>query len=506
MQENEGHSKRIAKNPLLLYLRMFLVVGVGLYTSRIVLQILGVDDYGIYSVVGSIVAMMGFLNSAMSSSTARYITFELGTGDQERLQKTFSSAVIVHFILALTVLLLAETIGLWYLRNKLVIPESRLGAANWVYQFSILSAMMTITQVPYNSCIIAHERIGVFAYIEILNSVLKLAIVFLLVLFNSDKLILYAALTLVVSVFIRGLYRYYAIRHFSECHFHWIWDKSFILPLLSFSGWSLYPNICFTTRQQGTNLILNRFGGAVINAASGLATTVFNIVEQFSNSVLTAARPPIIKLYASKEVEKVLQLTIKVSTIASILYGIVAIPIVFECHTLLAFWLGTVPRYTESFCVLLIIGSFISLNNNTLFILLQAEGNIKTYSILSGTTAILVLPVLYIFLTKGLSFNIAYILSIANSLLIYIYSLVIVQQNISHFNGFSYFVKTILKSCLCLLPSIVFILLIRMHFKESLLRVCLTTVVSLVTTGIISLLFVLPKDILRRLRLQYLKH
>lgn len=499
MPVTSTQGERIAKNTFLLYLRMFFVVGVGLYTSRVVLKTLGVEDYGVYSVVGSIVAMMGFLNSAMSSSTARFITYELGVGDDTRLNNTFSSAVIVHFIIALLILFLAESLGLWYLNNKLVIPEQRVRAAHWVYQFSILTAMMSITQVPYNSCIIAHEEMNVFAYIEILNALLKLGIVYVLFVVKTDKLIVYAILMFSVSSLIRFIYRFYAIRNFRECHFHWIWDKSFLLPLVSFTGWSLYPSFCFTTRQQGINLILNRFGGAIINAASGLATTVFNIIEQFSSTILTAARPPIIKLYAKNEFTRMLGLTINISTIANLLYGLLVVPIIFECHYLLSFWLGSVPQYTESFCILLLISSFFSLNNNTLYIILQAQGNIKSLSLLSGTTAILVLPVLFILLVKGLSFDFAYILSIINSSLIYIYSLIIAQHSILGFRAFPYFMKTMLRSCLCLIPSILLIVLIQHFIEGSFIRLCIVLLASVLTTSIIALLFVFPKEIINRL-------
>ena len=227
-------NRRIAKNALMLYIRMFLTMIVGLYTSRVVLATLGVEDYGIYGVVGGIVAMMGFLNASMSGATSRFLTFELGRGDKQRLADTFSSALIVHIGIAVVVLLLAESVGLWFLENKLIIPAGRMNAARWVYQCSILSAMLGITQAPYNASIIAHEKMDVYAYVEILNVTLKLLIVYLLVIGHFDKLILYALLTLAVSVVVMLTYRIYCIRHFEESHFHWLWDKTILKPLLSF--------------------------------------------------------------------------------------------------------------------------------------------------------------------------------------------------------------------------------------------------------------------------------
>lgn len=252
---------------------MFLTMVVGLYTSRVVLQTLGVEDYGIYGVIGGIVAMMGFLNASMSGATSRFLTFELGRGDKERLANTFSSALIVHIIIAAIVFVVAETVGLWFLCNKLVIPENRMVAAHWVYQLSILSSMLSITQVPYNSSIIAHEKMDVYAYVEILNVTLKLLIVYLLVIGNFDKLILYAILMFTVSVIIMVVYRIYCLRRFEECKFRLFLDKDYLKPLLSFSGWDLYGNMAFSVRQQGANFLLNMFYGVVLNAAYNIATT-----------------------------------------------------------------------------------------------------------------------------------------------------------------------------------------------------------------------------------------
>lgn len=295
---NTGGDKRIAKNAVMLYVRMFLTMIVGLYTSRVVLAVLGVEDYGTYGVVGGIVAMIGFLNSSMSGATSRFLTFELGKGDEKRLADTFSSALIIHIGIALLVLILAETVGLWFLCNKLVIPEGRMPAAHWVYQLSIASAMIWITQSPYNATIIAHERMDVYAYVEILNAVLKLLIVYLLSIGNFDKLILYATLVFLVSVLIRLIYRIYCVRHFSESHLHWVWDKSILKPMLVYSGWNLYGALCLTTRQQGTNFLINIFFGVVFNAASSVATTIQGVVKGFTYSSTFAFRPPIIKAYA----------------------------------------------------------------------------------------------------------------------------------------------------------------------------------------------------------------
>lgn len=495
MPEPISDNRRIAKNTLVLYIRMFFVVVVGLYTSRVVLEALGVEDYGIYGVVGGIVGMLGFLNSSMSVSTSRFITFELGKGDKDRLAKTFASAVVIHYIIAGIVVLLAETIGLWYLCEKMVIPAERMFAAHCVFQLSIISAFLTITQVPYNATIIAHEKMNVYAYVEIINVALKLAIVFLLSIGNFDKLIFYAALMFAVSVIIRIIYRVYAIRRFNECKFRWLWDKSYIRPLLSFSLWALYPNFCFTSRQQGINLILNLFGGAVVNAASALATTVYGIIEQFSTNVLTASRPPIIKLFAQKQYDETIKLTRQTAAIASLLFGIVAIPVIFECDYLLSLWLVEVPPYTSSFCILLLISAFFSLNNNCLFSIIQASGNIKTYSFTAGTTSLMVLPILYVVLNQGGSFNYAYILSACGSFAIYFYCLYNVKQIIPNLRIVPYVFTSLIKSLICFSLPIALIMFLQAQFAPSLLRTALVILTSIIGIGGFGVLLVIPRHV-----------
>lgn len=291
-------NKRIAKNAIMLYLRMFLTMIVGLYTSRIVLTTLGVEDYGVYGVVGGIVSMLSFLNASMSGATSRFLTFELGRGDRQRLSDTFSTALIFHVLIAIIVFIIAETVGLWFFYNKLVIPENRIDAAFWVYQLSILSSMFTITQVPYNSCIIAHEKMDVYAYVEMLNVTLKLGIVYLLMVGNFDKLILYAVLVFLVSFIIMFIYRIYCLYMFEECKFHFIVKKAYMSPFLTFSGWDLYGNLSYTVRIQGANFVLNMFYGVVLNAANGIASTVQGILMGFSSNIIMAFKPAIIKKYA----------------------------------------------------------------------------------------------------------------------------------------------------------------------------------------------------------------
>ena len=416
--DDTGSTRRIAKNAVMLYIRMFFTMIVGLYTSRVVLNTLGVEDYGTYGVVGGVVAMLGFLNASMSGATSRFLTFELGRGEKKRLADTFSSALIVHFGIALIVFVLAETVGLWFLTHKLVIPVGRMTAAHWVYQLSILSAMLGITQVPYNATIIAHEKMDVYAYVEILNVTLKLLIVYLLTIGNFDKLILYAVLVFAVSVLIMMVYRIYCIRHFSESHFHWTWDKSILKPLISFSGWNLYGNMGGVFQQQGTNFVINFFFGVAMNAAVSIGLTVANTVNQFASNVMIAFRPQIIKKFSVGDKEGMSALTILAIKIIMFIYCLVAIPVFIEVHNLLEIWLVDVPEHSAVFCRLFLISIFFETIRYLLIIDIHATGNVKLVSFIAGTVFMLIPFVIYFLFYLGLSVNVAFItLIIANALL-----------------------------------------------------------------------------------------
>ena len=394
MSENSSN-KTIAKNTIMLFIRMLISMLVGLYTSRVVLQTLGVEDYGIYGVVGGVVSMMGFLNASMSGATSRFITFELGRGDMQRVRDTFSSAMIIHIGIALVVILLAETVGLWFMCNKLVIPESRMEAAHWVYQCSIISAAVGVTQTPYGAVIMSREKMDIYAYMELLNVSLKLGIVYLLVIGDFDKLKFYAILTLAVSVFMAMLYRIYCVRRFEESRFIWVWKKELLKPMLSFSGWDLYGNMSFSAIQQGRTFIVNMFFGVAVNAACGIATTVQGVLQGFSTNITAAFRPQIIKAYASNDYcrfQSLIEKGIKFSTLFMML---VSVPLMINMRKILTIWLGEVPQYTTNFCVLLLLNNIIRVIISYLIIGIHASGAIKAF-IYTGTISLLQIPVLYL--------------------------------------------------------------------------------------------------------------
>ena len=468
----------------MLYIRMFISMLVGLYTSRVVLATLGV--------VGGVVGMMGFLNASMSGATSRFLTFELGKGDKERLAKTFSSALIVHIGIAIVVLILAETVGLWFLSNKLNIPAERMQAAHWVYQLSILSAMFGITQVPYNAAIIAHEKMDVYAYVEILNVSLKLLIVYLLCIGNFDKLILYATLMLAVSILIMMVYRIYAIRHFPEAHFHWIWDKTYLRPLLSFSGWDLYGNACVIARQQGTNFLINIFYGVVFNAASGIATTVQGTISGLAFNIILAFRPQIIKQYAKGNVEDMSKLVGNAVCFTTILFGCMSIPLILETHYIMKAWLGVIPEKSEIFCQILLIASFLGLLNNIWNTCIHATGKIKEISIFSGTFFLISLPIIYVVFQFKAPVESAYLVFILSIVFVNVSNLLIIKKKIPKLKLNFVFLNYI-KVIIVLMASYYITSLFKAQMQETFIRLLVDCFICWIIVFASSFIFILNK-------------
>ena len=294
MSVKSENNKRIAKNTFLLYFRMLFTMGVSLYTSRVVLNTLGVEDFGIYNVVGGVVVMFSFLNSSLATATQRFLNYEMGQGNALKLEKVFSIALTGHYLIALSVILLAETIGLWFVSTQLEIPAERMHAALWVYQFSILTLAVSIISVPYNAVIIAHERMKVFAYVSIAEVSLKLTVVFLLVYLSFDKLVLYAFLLLVVAVIVRMIYATYCKRNFTECKYRFIFEKDLFAQMFCFSGWMFTGTLSNLFSSQGVNILINMFFGPIQNAARGIAYQIQGTVNAFVTNFMVAVQPQIV--------------------------------------------------------------------------------------------------------------------------------------------------------------------------------------------------------------------
>ena len=401
MSDQSANNKRIAKNTLLLYVRMLFAMLVSLYTSRVILQTLGVEDYGVYNVVGGVITMFTFLNSAMSSATSRYITFEIGKGNMEQLKKVFSTALQIHAIIALLIVILGETVGLWFLMNELVIPDGRMDAAMWVYQCSIISCVVTIMSVPYNADIIAHEKMSAFAYISVLEIILKLAIVYLLVVLPFDKLKVYAVLVLMVGLLIRYIYTRYCHKHFEESHYIHRIDKSLLKGMSSFAGWSFWGNLAAILYSQGLNMMLNIFFGPVVNAARGIAIQIQSVVQQFVYNFQMALNPQITKTYASGELDRMHSLMFRSARFSFMLLFFLSLPIMLETNYILTLWLGIVPENTVIFARIIIAISLIYTIANPCVIANQATGKVKVYQAVVGGLLLLILPISYIVLKMG---------------------------------------------------------------------------------------------------------
>ena len=401
MSEASENNKRIAKNTFLLYIRMLFIMAISLFTSRIILNTLGVEDYGIYNVVGGIVAMFGFLSGSMSSATQRFIIFALGKGDKDRLKTVFSTTLQIHALVAFIIVLLCETIGLWFLYHKMLIPVERMDAAFWVLQSSIISTVVMIVSVPYNACIIAHEKMSAFAYISVIEVVLKLIIVYLLFVFPFDKLIIYAILTLIVQLFIRFCYSIYCHRHFQETKYEHVWDKNMFKEMTGFAVWSLWGNMSAILYTQGQNMLLNVFFGPVVNAARAIAVQVQTAVQQFLGNFQMALNPQITKNYASGNLEQMHSLMFRSARFSFLLLFFISLPVLLEAGFILSVWLKTVPDDAVVFTQIMICISLIYTTANPCVIANQATGKVRVYQMVVGGILLTILPISYLALKLG---------------------------------------------------------------------------------------------------------
>ena len=401
MSDTSSANKRIAKNTLVLYVRMLFTMGISLFTSRVILQTLGVEDYGISSVVGGVISMFTFINAAMVSSTQRYLNFELVRGDANQLRSVFSTSLQIHALIALAIIVLSETVGLWFLNEKLVIPEARMTAAMWVYQCSILSCAVSIMSTPYNAVIVAHEKMSAFAYISILDVSLKLLVVYLLVVLPFDKLIILAILNLLVQLFIRYIYTLYCHRHFPESYFQFWFNKTLFKEMFGFAGWSFWGNLAAILYTQGLNMMLNIFFGPIVNAARGIAVQVQSAVQQFVGGFQTALNPQITKNYASNNLPQMHSLMFRSARFSFLLLFFLSLPVLMETNFILTLWLKTVPDDAVIFTQIMICISLIYTTANPCVIANQATGKVKIYQMVVGGILLLILPISYVVLKLG---------------------------------------------------------------------------------------------------------
>lgn len=395
-----GIDKRIVKNTLMLYVRMIIMMCISLYTSRVVLATLGIEDYGIYNVVGGFVAMFSMISGAMVGATQRFLSFELGK-KEGNINNLFCTTVSIHIILAIIIILLGETLGLWVINNVLNFSQERLVAVNWVFQFSLLTFVIYIISIPYNAAIIANEKMSAFAYISIIEVILKLIIVYLLILTSFDRLVVYAILMTVVSILIRFIYGFYCKKYIENTSYHWYIDKRLCKTILSYTGWNFLGASAGSLRNQGVNMVINMFFGAVLNAAQGISQQVLNTITQLVSNFQMAMNPQIVKRYASGEKQAMFELIFSGSRLSSVLLLILAVPVYVKAPFILSMWLKEVPEYTVIFLRISLCTAIIDSISRSLITAVQASGIVAKPNIAIFLTSCIAIPLTYFFFKIG---------------------------------------------------------------------------------------------------------
>lgn len=486
IETSSDKNKRIAKNTLFLYGRMLFGLIVALFTSRVVLNTLGVSDYGVYNVTGGVITMISFLNGSMAGATSRFITYELGIAEKEgfygNLRLIFSSAMAVHVIIAIAVFIIAETLGLWFLNNKLIIPENSIYAANWVFQMSILSAIIDITQTPYTAAIIAQEKMNVFAYFDVLTTILKLAIVFLLLVLPGDKLIVYAVMVTLVTLLTMFLKRIYAIKHFDYCRLALSNVRiNIVKPMLSFSGLDMLGGLSVMGRAQGVSMLANMFFGTLANAAMGISNSIQGAVNGFATNVTMAIKPQIIKSYSSGDYYYMQELMIRVSKLSFYIILFLSLPILIDTEFVLDIWLGQVPKYSVWICRFTLMFIFFSNMSSVLVTGVHATGDIRGPSLINGTLYLSVVPITYIVYKLGGSVYVPFALNVLfvmfGSLLNFIYVRKYVSILSLHRFIWGVFLRVIFVAVLSACP-VYFISQMLTHNWISFIIVCITSCIT----------------------------
>lgn len=475
----------IAKNTMILYVKMLVSLVISLYTSRVILEILGQDDFGIYNVVGGVVVLFSFLTNAMTASTQRFLNYNFGLKEENQVSQIFSTSVLAHITILFVVLVLAETIGLWFVTNHLNIPAGRHHAAMWVYQMSVLATLINIIIIPYRASIIATERMSIFAYISILEVVLKLLIVLVLPYSSIDRLILYSILFSGISLLSFSLYKGICHRKIAFTHFHFVWNKKRYYELMSFSGWYLFGGIAVVGAKQGTNILINIFFNVAVNAAVGIANQVRNAIYGFVSSFQTAFNPQIVKLYAANEHDKLLALIYRSTKFSYYLLFLLSLPVIMYCEEILSLWLVDVPQYTVIFTQLVIITSFTEALSAPLWTAIGATGKVKKYQFFVSLIILLDIPLLYVALKLGCKPDVAFWINLWISIVAYIYRLLYIRRYIQY-NILDY-AKIVILPCIGVTISSFLFLEFLESFFYTYLKIAICIVVSSVSVFFIGL-------------------
>lgn len=491
-KNSKQNNKRIAKNTLLLYVRMLLTMAISLYTSRVVLNTLGVEDYGVYNVVGGVVTMLAFFNSSMATSTQRFLNYEMGQGNTNKLKQVFSNAINAHYLIGVISFIFLETIGLWFVYNKLNIPSEQFDAAIWVYHCSILSFFISIISTPYNAAIIANEKMGVYAYFSIIEVILKLLIVYLLVIIQFDKLKLYGLLQLIISIIMRIAYNCYCLHNFPECKYVWNWNKATMIRLFTFSGWMLFGCITDMLSKQGTNILINLYFGPIYNAARAVAIQIQTAVNSFVLNFMTAVRPQIIKSYSSKDYEYMYKLVFSSSKFGYYLLFLLITPVLIYTEEILQLWLKQVPEASVIFTRLVLIELLITSAYTPIAQINQASGKIKNYQLAISFIFIFNFIFSYTAFNVGFPVYSTFIIS-ASAAFIGLFVRVYVLKKENNFPAKYYLLKIMLPLVPVSILSIIIPIILSFYTKITLTTILLNSLIGIITTMIIIWLLGLNK-------------
>lgn len=489
-----SNSSRIAKNTFYLYLRSFFVLLISLYTSRVILRVLGIEDYGIYNVVGGLIGMISFLTSSMSATYQRYFNYEMGRKNEIALTDIFRSSITVQLIFAIIIVIIAETIGLWFLNNKLIISPERIVAARWVYHISIISLVLSIFQAPFTALIVSNEKMDIFAVVSIIDVVLKLIIVLVLQYINYDRLIVYSIFLKCISILNLLMYVFICKKRFTVCKISLNWDKNNLKALFSFSGWGMMGSLAYTLKSQGINVLLNMFFGATINAARGISYQVLHAVSMFITSFQTSFRPQLTKSYAECNYSYMYKLYYSASKISFYLLWGLSLPIIVETSTILNLWLGdNVPEYTVVFVRIILLTALIDVYANPTSAIAYATGDIKKINILVSSINLSIVPIAYIFLKLGFGPTSTMLVSFIMTIIVQIVRLFVLKKMIT-FSVLTYVKKVIVPTLSVLALSSTIPYLIKSFIKESLISSVFICFISVVSVIFFSLALGLNKD------------
>ena len=482
MPTTAENNKRIAKNTLILYGRMLFMLFLSLFTARIVFNALGVIDYGIYNVVGGFVAMFSLVSSSLSAAISRFITVELGRGDPKRLNEVFSASVTIQMVLSVIIIILIETVGVWFLNTHMNIPAERMNAANWVLQLSIISFVVGLISVPYNACIIAHEKMSAFAYMTILDAVNRLLIVFLISHNPFDRLVFYALMVVIIGVVMRLIYGIYCKRHFEECNYHFRWDTQLLKDMFGFAGWNFIGCASGLFRGQGCNVLLNLFFGPVINAARGISDRISGVIGGFAGNFMMALNPQITKNYASGNHEYMMTLIFQGARFSFYLLFFLSLPVLLNTHYIIMLWLKSVPEHTVAFAQLAMTYTMIEALSNPLITVSNATGKIRNYQCVVGGTQLLILPISYVILRMGGIPEVTLIVTVCMSHVCLVLRLLMLRSMI-HISARKYLHKVYLNVMGVALLSSVLPLIVKQYCEENFVSFVGLSLLSVVCAG-----------------------